>query len=271
MKFLVKAAVLAPVTFLFLAAISTFGQGALTPPGAPGPTMKTLNQIEPRTGITNLPVMIIQGGSYYLTQSYAQSFAISPIIIATNNVTLDFCGFTVAQTAVNNVAGITVEATGAGALVQNVLIKNGSVVGFSTGVSYVGAELCVTEDFAANDGGKGFVYQANGAALSTGNIVRHSRAGGNTGPGFLVVLANNANSVEDCDSITNQAGFNLSSINNLIIHCRASNNATNYLIAPDNDIGTIAEPIQNPALITGSKSGSEGIGVTDPFSNLSFP
>jgi hypothetical protein len=27
---------------------SAFGQGSLTPPGAPAPTMKTLQQIEPR-------------------------------------------------------------------------------------------------------------------------------------------------------------------------------------------------------------------------------
>jgi parallel beta-helix repeat protein len=271
MKFLFKASLLSPMAILFLAGSPAFSQGMLTPPGAPGPTMKTLNQIEPRTGITNLPVTITQGGSYYLTQSFAQSFAASAIIIATNNVTLDFSGFTVAQTAVNSVAGITVEAAGANSIVQNVLIKNGSVTGFSTGVSYLGAGLCIAEDFAANSGGKGFVYAANGTAVSSGNIVRHSLAGNNTGPGFLVVLANNANTVQDCDATSNQAGFDLASTNNLIIHCRAFSNATNYMIAANNNIGTIAEPIQNPALITGSKSGAEGIGVTDPFSNLGFP
>jgi hypothetical protein len=32
-----------------------FAQGSLTPPGAPAPMMKSLDQIEPRTAITNLP------------------------------------------------------------------------------------------------------------------------------------------------------------------------------------------------------------------------
>ena len=44
------------ITFLILLSAlllppSAFGQGSLTPPGAPTPTMKTLDQIEPRTPI----------------------------------------------------------------------------------------------------------------------------------------------------------------------------------------------------------------------------
>src|SRR5260370_272164 len=46
--------------------ISTFGQGNLTPPGTPGPTMKTLTQIEPRTPINSVPFNLALPGSYYL-------------------------------------------------------------------------------------------------------------------------------------------------------------------------------------------------------------
>ena len=249
-------------------------QGSLTPPGAPAPTMKSLSQIEPRTGITNLPFTITQGGSYYLTQSFSQAFATNAITITTNDVTLDFCGFTVTQTAANTFSGIRVAAATANSAVQNVVVKNGSVEGFANGVNLLGASLCVVEGFAANNGSLGIVVQANGTALSTGNLLRRSRAGDNSGSGFFfsAAAANNANAVEDCDAIGNGgAGFNLASINNLIIHCRASNNNTNYIIAADNDMGTIAEPIQNSSAVVGSKGGAFGIGVTDPFSNLSYP
>lgn len=47
--------------------VPTFAQGSLTPPGAPEPTMKTLDQIEARTPISSAPFTIIRPGSYYLT------------------------------------------------------------------------------------------------------------------------------------------------------------------------------------------------------------
>src|SRR5438094_2967891 len=46
-----------------------FAQGSLTPPGAPAPTMKSLDQIEARTAISSAPFTINQPGSYYLTKN----------------------------------------------------------------------------------------------------------------------------------------------------------------------------------------------------------
>src|ERR1700730_4887848 len=49
-----------------------FAQGGLPPPGAPLPTMKSLDQVEPRTnlaqpvGPATLPININTEGSYYL-------------------------------------------------------------------------------------------------------------------------------------------------------------------------------------------------------------
>ena len=65
-----KTNLLLPAVFTFLifnCSFAAFGQGALTPPGAPAPTMRTLNQIEARTPISSVPFTITSSGSYYLT------------------------------------------------------------------------------------------------------------------------------------------------------------------------------------------------------------
>ena len=52
-------------------------QGSLTPPGAPAATMKSLDQVEARTAITNTSSLVIisQPGSYYLTQNHSSAWA----------------------------------------------------------------------------------------------------------------------------------------------------------------------------------------------------
>src|SRR5580698_3192796 len=80
---------------------TTFAQGSLTPPGAPAPTMKSLDQVEARTIVdaANTPgdasdlFIISQPGSYYLTANLAGASGKNGIEITTNNVTLDLNGF----------------------------------------------------------------------------------------------------------------------------------------------------------------------------------
>ena len=58
------------VTVLGIASLTAvFARGPLTPLGAPAPTMKALDQVEPRTPISTLPFTISQGGSYYFTRN----------------------------------------------------------------------------------------------------------------------------------------------------------------------------------------------------------
>ena len=95
---------------------TAFAQGALTPPGAPAATMKSLDQIEPRTPISSAPFTITQSGSYYLTTNLTVTTG-DGIDISTNGVTLDLNGFTISSTA----AG----ATGTGILLNSGLSSSG--------------------------------------------------------------------------------------------------------------------------------------------------
>jgi hypothetical protein len=90
------ALLLHPTSFLL-------AQGPLAPPGAPVPTMKTLDQVEPRTPIdaTHTPgnvnnlYRITAPGSYYLTGPITGVAAKNGISIEASDVTIDLRGFQV--------------------------------------------------------------------------------------------------------------------------------------------------------------------------------
>ena len=122
MQFLLAAAVLFATLNPQLSTV--FAQGSLTPPGAPAPTMKTLDQVEPRTPISSAPFTITTPSSYYLTTNLTISGG-DAITIATSGVTLDLNGFTIASTAAS--------AAGSGVLLNSgpsdISILNGHILG----------------------------------------------------------------------------------------------------------------------------------------------
>jgi hypothetical protein len=97
-----------------------FSQGPLLPPAAPAPSMKSLDQIEPRIPIS-ATTTVTTSGSYYLTSDVA-----GQILINTNDVTLDLNGFAVRITTDADGIGIN------GTSFKNITIRNGSVVGPGT-------------------------------------------------------------------------------------------------------------------------------------------
>ena len=103
------------------------GQGSLTPPGAPAPVFKTLQQVEPRADVQKLSgdgsnsFIINQSGAYYLTANVAGASGKNGISIQADNVTLDLNG-----SAVTGAAGALRGIVVSGAR-RNIAVRNGSV------------------------------------------------------------------------------------------------------------------------------------------------
>lgn len=136
------------LALLLALASGVCAQGPLNPPpGVPAPTMKTLEQLEPRTpvSLTTTPgtpsaiFKITQPGSYYLTGNLVGESGKNGIEIAAAGVTLDLMGFELrgAQGTGIGVAILTPQT--------NIVVRNGSIRSWSAGVNAANAINSVFE------------------------------------------------------------------------------------------------------------------------------
>jgi hypothetical protein len=209
----------AAVVSAFFILPSAFGQGNLTPPGAPGPTMKSLDQIEPRTPISSLPFTITNAGSYYVTTNLAGG-ASGGIIIDVGGVTLDLMGFELVGGT-----GVGVFVNTSGSARTNIAIRNGTIRQWSgNGIDATfafGPQLenlrvsgnaigIRTGDGSMVGGCTAFGNSSNGIVASVGCTIRDSLARKNGADG---IQAGDGSEVRAC-IVTDNTGDGIEVANN---------------------------------------------------------
>lgn len=221
--------------FLFASNISILAQGSLTPPGAPAPTMKTLDQVEPRTRIPGGTTVftISSEGSYYLSGNLSITSG-SAITVAANNVTIDLQGFEVAGTG--GFTGIVINSG-----ISNVTIRNGTIRNFtSVGINGAGNSTVRVEKVRAlNNGSVGIKVDINGAVIdcvaeanagvgivgADNCVIHHCQSIGNTGTSSHGISVGNDAQISGCVARTNGGSGIVAGTSGELSDCVANNNS----------------------------------------------
>jgi parallel beta-helix repeat protein len=241
-------------------ALSVMAQGDLTPPGAPAPTMKTLQQIEPRTPISSVPFTINQAGSYYLATNLTGVSGQSGIIVAAHNVTIDLGGFELA-----GVPGALNGIVLGGGVRTNLAVRNGTIrawpifgVNFATGHAGDFESLRLLHNSSA------------GLSAGEGSRIKNCTAQANGGFGIVTV---GVATIETCNARLNRGGGINAGRDSTVLNCIVSTNTGVGILGTDNltiqhcvatrNTGTGIEVDNNCTIAhcTASNNGTNGIDV----------
>lgn len=215
---------------LFATVVSTsLAQGPLEPPGAPAPTMITLQQIEPRTPITNLPYIISNPGSYYLAGNLSSTG--HGVWVQANNVTLDLMGFRIEGSGLQSYHGVYILNTNNQRL-QNVVVQNGIITQFDHGILASQIQGAWIENIHVwTNMGNGIFFPSG--SFSGGNMITRCVAGDNGQHGIYIVnegSGNVGNTISHCSIVGNQYGVTVAiGQGNVITHNTISRNRSHGL------------------------------------------
>ena len=230
---------------IFYPSAFALAQGPLTPPGAPAPTMKTLEQVEPRIAVQTLAGdaftlhRIIQPGSYYLTANIFGVSGKSGIVVAAENVTIDLNGFSLIGTA-GTLTGIFADFSRTNITVRNGTVRNWANNGIALNDDH---QVRVERVTASNNGGGGIMVGDNalveactaldnvgdGIEVAARSVVRNCTASGNDGTAGIRTGA--GCQVSGCTSSSNDNADGISvGFASLVIGCVADSNANNGIV-----------------------------------------
>jgi parallel beta-helix repeat protein len=172
--------------------LALLAQGSLTPPGAPGPTMKTLEQIEPRKAVSALPFAITNGGSYYLTTNLTGVAGRDGITVGVSDVTVELNGFALVGVPGSS-NGVSVSTSAARVVVRNGALRNWG----ASGVNADGCDGCVLERLRVS------------------------------GSGSWGIVSGLRSTVADCTAINNPGGGITTDYHSLVAGCLSAENGGN--------------------------------------------
>ncbi len=247
---------------LFALTSVSFGQGSLTPPAAVAPSMKTLQQIEPRVDLlaenppgvskTNPSFMIVinQPGSYYLSGDLVvggpagTNAKPNGISINASHVTIDLNGFRIVRAAGELTSGAAITTTDTH---SNLEIENGHIIGtsttsgFTSGI-FLGKSSAIISNLTIEQCGRSIrfsgegliqnvIMRNNSSGIDGSDLVISNCIAENCGVGFFVSGSNMTNCIASFNKDTG-----ISASDSLIHACTATNNSATGISASNSNI-----------------------------------
>jgi parallel beta-helix repeat protein len=219
------------------AGVSALWAGDLDPPPGPVmPTMKTLDEIEPRVAISSLPFVIGSPGSYYLAGNLTGVSGQNGITIAASDVTLDLNGFQLVGVS-GSLSGIAVLEGQINVAVRNGTIRDWGGAGLDASLTH-NCQLHLLQ--AYGNGGDGlWVNQGSTVVACT------ARANGLNG-----IIAGNGSSIQNCAARDNGGDGIQAGGGSALVSCAGRDNG---------DDGVQAGPGSTVTACTATSNDDDGI------------